>query len=312
MIYLTALLANEFWLVQIGAQTFILGLIALGFIFLAGYGGMVSLATMAIAGMAGYTVAIFGINSEGVGMEWYWLFVVMIAILTAVLFGILIGIISTRTQGIYTIIITLAIATSFFYFTRQNYAIFNGFTGYAGIQSPIIGKLNLRQPVYFYYLTLIISVLSYLWIKNCLSSTFGIALQGIRDNDRRMQALGFNVTKHRIIAHALAALLSAFGGILLVWLNGRIDPATINIEAAITILVIGVVGGMKHPLGAFLGAFLFVLLDNFATDLIGSERFNTLIGAVFLVIVLFSRDGIIGWFERFSNSTVYLKLKKNF
>ena len=120
-----------------------------------------------------------------------------------------------------------------------------------------------------------------MWIKNCLSSTFGIALQGIRDNDRRMQALGFNVTKHRIIAHALAALLSAFGGILLVWLNGRIDPATINIEAAITILVIGVVGGMKHPLGAFLGAFLFVLLDNFATDLIGSERFNTLIGAVF-------------------------------
>ena len=167
---LTPLLANEFWLVQIGAQTFILGLIALGFIFLAGYGGMVSLATMAIAGMAGYTVAIFGINSEGVGMEWYWLFVVMIAILTAVLFGILIGIISTRTQGIYTIIITLAIATSFFYFTRQNYAIFNGFTGYAGIQSPIIGKLNLRQPVYFYYLTLIISVLSYLWIKNSLAS----------------------------------------------------------------------------------------------------------------------------------------------
>ena len=69
---LTPLLANEFWLVQIGAQTFILGLIALGFIFLAGYGGMVSLATMAIAGMAGYTVAIFGINSEGVGMEWYY------------------------------------------------------------------------------------------------------------------------------------------------------------------------------------------------------------------------------------------------
>ena len=55
---------------------------------------------------------------------------------------------------------------------------------------------------------------------------------------------------------------------------------------------------MIHPLGAFLGAFLFVLLDNFATDLIGSERFNTLI-AVFLVIVLFSRDGIIGLLMNF-------------
>ncbi len=299
---LIPLLANEFWLVQIGAQTFIFGLITLGFIFLAGYGGMVSLATMAIAGMAGYMVAIFGFNSEGVGMEWHWLFVVLIALLMAVLFGIIIGIISTRTQGIYTIMITLAIATGFFYFTRQNYAVFNGFTGYAGIQAPTIGGLDLRQPIYFYYLTLSISVLFYLWIKNCLRSTFGIALQGIKDNARRMRALGFNVTKHRIAAHAFAALLSAIGGILLVWMNGRIDPATINVEAAIAILMMGVVGGMKHPLGAFLGAFIFILLGNFAIDIIGSERFNTLIGAVFVIIVLFSPDGVVGLLKRLFNT----------
>lgn len=292
------LIANSFWLVQIGAQTFIYGIIALGLILLAGYGGMVSLAQITVAGLAGYSVAILGVNSGGLGLGWPLPIVVIAALIIATIFGTLIGLLSVRTEGIYTIMITLAIATGFFYFTRQNYAIFNGFTGFAGIKAPIIGGFDLREPTRFYYFSLIFAALAYLAVTYLVRSTFGVALQGVRDNARRMEALGFHVKAHRISTYAIASVLAAIGGILTVWMNDRIDPSSIGIGPAIDILVIAVIGGLGHPVGAFIGALIFTLLDNFAIDLIDRERFNTVIGSVFLLIVLFSPDGVIGWWRR--------------
>jgi len=290
--------ANSFWLVQIGAQTFIYGIIALGLTLLAGYGGMVSLAQMVVAGLAGYLIAILGVNSGGLGLGWPWPIVVIAAIASATVFGTLIGVLSVRTEGIYTIMITLAIATGFFYFTRQNYTIFNGFTGFAGIKAPVIGGFDLREPTRFYYLSLSLAAAGYFAVAYLVRSTFGVALQGVRDNARRMEALGYHVKAHRISAYAIASVLAAVGGILTVWMNDRIDPASIGVGPTIDILVIAVIGGLGHPIGAFIGALIFTLLDNFAVTLVGHERFNTVIGTVFLLIVLFSPDGIIGWWRR--------------
>jgi branched-chain amino acid transport system permease protein len=89
-------------------------------------------------------------------------------------------------------------------------------------------------------------------------------------------------------AYALAGLLAAVGGILFVWYNGLISPGSVSTSWLINILVIAVLGGMKHPLGAFIGAIVFVLLQTFAIDIIDRERFNLIIGGVFLAIVLFS------------------------
>jgi branched-chain amino acid transport system permease protein len=123
-------------------------------------------------------------------------------------------------------------------------------------------------------------------------------LQAIRDNPRRMRALGFHIAAHRVAAYALAGVIAGLGGVLLVWFDGRISPGTIAVGRLINILVIAVIGGMRHPAGAFLGAVFFVLLNTFAIDLTGAERFNTLIGLVFLAVVLFSPDGLLGLFEK--------------
>jgi branched-chain amino acid transport system permease protein len=112
-----------------------------------------------------------------------------------------------------------------------------------------------------------------------------------------MQALGFDVTAHRVAAYAVAGLLAAVGGVLMVWYNGRISPGTVGVGAMISILIIAVLGGMKHPIGAFVGAIVFVLLQNFAIDLVDRERFNLVIGGVFLAIVLFSPDGLLGLWQ---------------
>jgi len=291
------LIASDFWIVQIGAQTFFLGLIALSLTLLAGYGGMVSLAQLAIAGAAAYMYAIFGQNSANLGLDWPWWVVIPLALGIAVVFATLVGALSVRTEGIYTIMITLAISVAFFYFCQQNYSIFNGFKGYAGIAPPHVFGVDWRAPVPFYFLALALGAFGYFGVLWLSRSTFGIALQAIRDNPRRMAALGFNVRAHRIAAYAVAGLLAGLGGLLLVWYNGRISPGTIGVGGAINILVIAILGGLRRPIGPFVGALLFVLLDNFAIDLIDRERFNLVIGIAFLAVVLFSPDGVLGLWD---------------
>jgi branched-chain amino acid transport system permease protein len=204
--------------------------------------------------------------------------------------------------------ITLAIAAAFFYFTRQNYTIFNGYSGFNLVLPPQLFGVNWREPVAFYYLTLASAVLCYGAVVYVERSPFGLALQGVRDNPRRMAALGFNVTAHRVAAYALASVFASAGGILLVWQNAQIAPGTIGISAAIDVLVVAVVGGMRRPLGPFVGAFIYVLLQVFSTDILGffgfsADRFKLIIGIGFLAVVLFSPDGVLGLWDRWRART---------
>jgi branched-chain amino acid transport system permease protein len=309
LLLIMPLIASNFVLFQIFGWAFILGMIALSLMFLAGYGGMVSLAQMTIAGCAGYMIAIFGDSGiDAISLNWPWWITIPLALIIAVIFGTLCGALAVRTEGIYTIMITLAIAAAFFYFTRQNYTVFNGFAGFNGVLPPELFGVNWRGATAFYYLALFWATVSYLAVLYVSRSPFGLALQGIRDNPRRMAALGFNVTAHRIAAYSLASLIAAIGGVLLVWSNAQISPGTAGIGPVIDILVIAVVGGIGRPVGPFIGAFIYVILRTFSIDVLTSvglppERFQLLIGLGFLVIVFWSPDGVLGLWDRWRSRT---------
>ena len=118
-----------------------------------------------------------------------------------------------------------------------------------------------------------------------------------------MAAFGHNVTAHRVAAFSVAGFIAALGGVLLVWLNGQISPGTIAINPAIDILIIAIVGGLRRPLGPFIGALIYVLLRTFSIDILTSlglagERFQLLIGLGFLIIVYWSPDGVLGLWDR--------------
>ena len=121
-----------------------------------------------------------------------------------------------------------------------------------------------------------------------------------------MAALGFNVTAHRVAAYAFAALIAAVAGVLLVWHGGQISPGTAGVGPVIDILIIVVIGGMSRPIGAFIGAIIYVILRTFALDVLvavglDGKRFQLLIGLGFLLIVLFSPDGVLGLWARWRN-----------
>ncbi|MEM8838961.1 MAG: branched-chain amino acid ABC transporter permease [Pseudomonadota bacterium] len=300
--------ASNFVLFQIFGWSFILGMIATSLMFLAGYGGMVSLAQMTFAGVAGYSVAIFGESAiTTISQGWPFYVAVPLALIVTVLFATGIGWLAVRTEGIYTIMITLAIAAAFFYFTRQNYDIFNGFQGFNSVLPPPLFGVDWREAIPFYYLTLFFAAATYFAVLYLSRAPFGLALQGVRDNPRRMAALGFNVTGHRVAAYAFSAIPAGLGGILLTWQTSQISPGTISLQPVIDILVIAVVGGLSHPIGPFIGAFLYVVLKTFAVDVLiavglGGERFQLLIGLGFLIVVYVSSDGLIGIWRKIRES----------
>src|SRR5262245_46400327 len=178
--------ATPFFVFQIGAQSLALGLIALSLTFLAGYGGMISLAQMTVAGIAGYAVAIFGQSgSQQISLGWPWWLAVLLAIPIATLCAAFIGWLSVRTEGIYTIMITLAIGVAFYYLALQNYAVFNGFQGFQRVLPPVLLGVSWREPAPFYYLALFWALAGYAGVVYLARAPFGVALQGIRDTPRR-------------------------------------------------------------------------------------------------------------------------------
>ena len=215
--------------------------------------------------------------------------------LIAVVCATLIGWLSVRTEGIYTIMITLAIGVAFYYLVLQNYSVFNGFQGLRELKPPDRARRELARPD----CPSTSCACSGRWRATSACSGWcarpsASRCRASRDNPRRMAALGYNVVAHRVAAYALAGLIAAVGGVLLVWYNALMTPGSVGTGWLINMLVIAVLGGMKHPIGAFLGALVFVLLQTFAIDVIDRERFNLVIGVVFLAIVLFSPDGLLG------------------
>ncbi len=294
----------QFWIGNILGRSLVFGIIAMSLTFLATYGGFISLAQMTTAGIAGYTMAIFvegAVPSIGGGLPYG--VVIPLGLLASTLAGLAIGAISVRTRDIYLLMITLALAMGIFRFIETNLAWFNGYEGIRNIVGPEVFGLPFRDPWLFYYVALGAAAVLVAFVLYLVRSPFGLVLQGIRDNHRRVAALGYDVALHRIAAFGVAGFIAGCGGILATIYNIGISPGSIGLGATVNILIMSVIGGLGHPIGAFIGALIFTVFDTFAASIYDRDRFNTLIGIVFLAIVLLSPDGILGLGRRLAGLT---------
>ncbi|BBK33514.1 amino acid/amide ABC transporter membrane protein 2 (HAAT family) [Stella humosa] len=289
----------QFWTANILGRALVFGIVAMSLTFLATYGGFVSLAQMTVAGIAGYTVAIFvqGAVPTIVGGFGYPA-AIALGLAAATVSGALVGAIAVRTRDIYLLMITLALAMGVFRFIETNITWFNGYEGIRNVVGPEMFGLPFRNTYVFYYSALGTAALLYAFVLYLVRSPFGLVLQGIRDNPRRVAALGYDVALHRIASFAVAGFVAGCGGVLATFYNIGISPGSIGLGATVNILIISVVGGLWHPIGAFVGALVFAVFDTFAATIYDRNRFNTLIGVVFLAIVLVSPDGLSGLVRR--------------
>ncbi len=301
---------DRYWVSYVLTGTFLIGIVAASMIFLSAYGGMVSLAQISIYGIAGFVLGncVTTGSTKGLNLGLNPWLGIMFGILIATAIGFAIGAISSRSTGIYFLMITLVFAVIANYFFGQVTTV-SGFGGIGDIQDhvpSVIGNPNLH-PNRLYYLTLVLAVLTYLLIRYVVRTPFGLALQGIRDDPVRMTSLGYNVPLHRAVAFGFASFLASIAGILFVWWNNQIAPGSIDLLAVLVLLEIGVIGGLNRLEGAWLGAFVFQVMFvyvqrvdfgwSFLNNHIGQARYNTAIGLFFLLIVLLSPGGLLGIWE---------------
>lgn len=313
------LFTSGFFTSTVGIRALWLGIAAVSVTFLAGYGGMVSLAQTALYGIGGFTMAnlvaadggaahirLFGLN---LGDNWTPFWAAIAGILVATLFGFGFGALASRSEGIYFLMLTLALGVLTYYFFGQ-VASLSGFGGINQVPHPSWVGDPLTRPERLYYVTLAVAAAVYLLIRFIVRTPFGIALQGIRDDPVRMRSLGYNVALHRAFAFGFGAFIAGLAGVFSVWYNGQISPGSIDLIRTINILAIAVVGGLAWLEGAWVGAFAFVLIDyavkRWAGDLNvlggsinGVERFETWFGTIFLVIILLSPGGLMGIWKSF-------------
>jgi branched-chain amino acid transport system permease protein len=304
LLALAPVVMSDFYLSAVVTKALWLGIAAASLTFLAAYAGMVSLGQVAIYGIAGFTMANLVAADGGADAAWSPWLATIVAVLVATAFGLFFGAIASRSYGIYFLMLTLALAVLTYYFFGQVTQL-SGFGGVNNVDLPGFIGNPVANPEPLFYTALGASVAVYLGIRYIVRTPFGLALQGIRDDPARMRALGYNVPLHRMLAFATGALIGAVAGILSVWWNTRISPGSISLAQTIDVLVIAVIGGLFRVEGAWVGAIVFAVIDNEARgiDVIG-ERFNTVIGLIFLAIVLLSPGGLTGiW----TSATGYLR-----
>lgn len=314
VLVLFPLFTSSFFTSTVGIRALWLGIAAASLTFLAGYGGMVSLGQTALYGIAGFTmanlvaadggaqhVAFFGIH---LGDNWSPFWAALAGVVMATLVGLFFGALASRSEGIYFLMITLALGVLTYYLFGQVESL-SGFGGVNQVPHPSWIGDPLTRADRLYYAALLVSAAIYLFLRYVVRTPFGFAMQGIRDDPVRMRSLGFNVALHRTLAFGLGAFVAGIAGIFSVWYNGQISPGSVDLIRTINLLAIAVVGGLAWLEGAWVGAFAFVLIDYavkrwagdvgiFGGSINGIERFETWFGAIFLAIILLSPGGIMG------------------
>ncbi|QVQ54537.1 branched-chain amino acid ABC transporter permease [Spiractinospora alimapuensis] len=277
----------DFWVVSIGIRGLWLGIIALSLTWLAKHTGLLSLGQLTFWGVSAYTVAILATT-----YDLSYAVAIPAGVLLATAVGALVGMVAVRTQGVYFLMVTLAVSQLAYFLVLNAADLTRGHVGISVPRPEFLG-LSLDDRNVFYYLSLLVAGLLFVTCWYLSRTPFGLALQGIRDSPDRMRALGYNVYLHRVAAFTVSSGIAAVSGVLALFYNGRVTPGGIDLMRSIEVLIVSVLGGIGALAGSFLGSFSLTTLQNFAQEDFIDLRRMTLTGLVFLLVLLFFRGGIV-------------------
>lgn len=275
---------------QLGVLTkmLILAIFATSLNLILGYAGLPSLGHAAYFGVASYTVGLLAVK----GSAHLWLQVgaaLALAALTAALFGLL----ALRTSGSYFLMITLALAQVLWGISFGWRSFTGGDDGLPGVPRPGAGlPWSLVDGVRFYYFVLVVFALAIVGVWWIIRSPFGRALVGIRENERRMEVLGYNTWAHKYAAFVLAGTLAGVAGILFVFYNGFVSPADLSVVVSATALITVILGGAGTLLGPTVGSGVIVFLENAISA--RTQRWLLVLGLIYVGVSLFAPAGILG------------------
>lgn len=275
---------GEAFYIALATRILIFALAATSLNLILGFGGMVSFGHAAFLGVGAYTVVI--LSQMGVVDAWVaW----PTAMVVAGLFALLIGAVSLRTQGVYFIMITLAFAQMMYYLVVS----FKAYGGDDGMSLPArsrIGFLDMSNDAHFYYVTLLACVAVLVLIARVLNARFGHVLQAIRENEVRMQSLGYAVFRYKLCAFVMSGSLAGLAGALLANQSGFVSPAMMQWSQSGMLMMMVILGGVGHLYGGVWGAIVFLLLEETLSHF--TIHWQLGLGALLLMVVLLLPNGL--------------------
>jgi len=277
--------AGDFY-INLASQIFIAAIFALSLNLMVGFGGMTSLGHASYLGVAAYLSALltsrYGFDHGTAAL---------IAMFGTVIMAAFFGVIALRATGLGFLMITLALSQVLWGLAYRMSDVTNGDNGIAGLTRPAPFGISLDSAVAFYWFALIVLIIAFVMMAIFVSSSFGSSLKGVRDQPRRMAALGFNPWMIRWITFVYAGFWGGIAGLLYVYYNKYIHPSSLSTTSSAEALLGVIAGGSGTLSGPAVGAALVLLLKNYASAYI--ERWNMLLGLVFLFIVLVMPTGIV-------------------
>src|SRR5215470_5699972 len=258
---------------------------------LVGFGGMTSLGHASYLGVAAYISALLT-SKYGIGHG----AAAAISISGTVAMAACFGVIALRATGLGFLMITLALSQVLWGLAYRMSNVTNGDNGIAGLTRPAPFGISLESAAAFYWFALIVASIAFAMMAIFVSSAFGSSLKGVRDQPRRMAALGFNPWMIRWITFVYAGFWGGVSGLLYVYYHKYIHPTSLSITSSAEALLGVIAGGSGTIGGPAIGAALVLLLKNYASAYL--ERWNMLLGLVFLFIVLVMPGGLVPGFSR--------------
>ena len=292
---------DEPFTITLMTRAVIFAIAAVGLNLILGIGGFVSFGHAAFFGLGGYVMGILAWHAQNYSplMEWPLLIegtksmpiIWVLSIVLSALLAFLIGIVSLKTSGVYFIMITLAFAQMMYYFSIS-WSAYGGEDGMSIYVRNDFPGLNTLDPIQFYSLCFVI-LLAALWLVSCLvKSPFGLALNAARQSPLRVQSVGLNLHKLQLLAFVISGAITGLAGALFADLNRFVSPNMFSWQLSGEFIVFIIIGGVGRLFGPVIGALVFVGLEHFLGGI--SDYWHIYLGVILLLIVLFSKTGVIG------------------
>ena len=270
---------------QVGLATemLIFGMLAMSIDILAGFAGRTSLGHGAIFGVSAYVVVY---ASAQAGLPPAVAFVLGMAAATAV--AIVFALLAVRTSGVYFLLLTLALGMIVWGICLRWTQVTGGENGMRGDVRPAF----LMAHRAFYWAVLAVTALVSYAMWRFVRSPFGLTLLGIRDSESRMKSLGYNVPLHLFVGFAVSGFFAGIAGALYAMFNNFVSPSTVALAQSVEGVLMMIAGGVGTLFGGFVGAAAIITLENVVSAY--TERWQTVLGLTFIVIMICAPEGIIG------------------
>jgi len=276
-------------------EILVFGVFAMSLDLLLGYTGLPSFGHAAFFGLGAYGTAILsaklGINNLGITL--------LVTLGLCITAALIIGGLAIRTAGVYFLMLTLAFAQMIFAAAQKWTWLTGGSNGLPGVRKPAVflPSLVAADPKAFYLLILAMFALSFFCLHRLVNSPFGRSLVGIRENEVRMRAMGYNVKAFKLAAFVIGAAFGGIAGMMYAYYNNFVSPSDVYWTASGTVLLMVLIGGAGTLVGPVLGAAFFLLLQNALSSM--TERWPIVLGAIFIIFIMFVRNGLVGvWSQR--------------